>query len=93
MVRYLANTGARVSELTQIKVEHVKLGYIELYSKGGKIRRIYIPKALREETLVWLEETGQQSGFLFLNKYGNRISARGIAGQIEAICHPLWFKS
>lgn len=83
VVRYLANTGARVSELTQIKVEHVKLGYIELYSKGGKIRRIYIPKALREETLVWLEETGQQSGFLFLNKYGNRISARGIAGQLK----------
>jgi len=83
VVRYLANTGARVSELTQMKVEHVKLGYIDLYSKGGKMRRIYIPKNLQEETLVWLEEKGQTSGFLFLNKYGEKISSRGIAGQLK----------
>ena len=83
VVRYLANTGARVSELTQIKVEHVKLGYLDLYSKGGKIRRIYIPKGLQEETLVWLEERAQKSGFLFLNKYGDQISSRGIAGQLK----------
>ena len=44
IVRYLGATGARVSELIQIKVENVKIGYIDLYTKGGKIRRIYIPK-------------------------------------------------
>ena len=83
VVRYLANTGARVSELTQIKVEHVKSGYIDLYTKGGKLRRIYIPKALREESLAWLLGKQQDSGFLFLNKYGQRISSRGIAGQLK----------
>ena len=36
VIRFLAATGARVSELIQIKVEHVKLGYLDLYSKGGK---------------------------------------------------------
>ena len=41
VVRFLAATGARVSELIQIKVEHVELGYLDLYSKGGKIRRLY----------------------------------------------------
>ena len=39
VVRFLAATGARVSELIQIKVEHVQLGYIDIYSKGGKLRR------------------------------------------------------
>ncbi len=43
VVRFLAATGARVSELLQIKAEHIYLGYLDLYSKGGKIRRIYIP--------------------------------------------------
>ena len=43
VIRFLAATGARVSELIQIKVEHIKLGHLDLYSKGGKLRRIYIP--------------------------------------------------
>ena len=51
VVRFLAATGARVSELVQIKSEHVELGYLDLYSKGGKLRRIYIPSALQKETL------------------------------------------
>lgn len=51
IVRFLAATGARVSELIQFKVEHVKLGYIDIYSKGGKLRRIYIPKQLKNEAL------------------------------------------
>lgn len=44
VVWFLAANGARVSELVQIKVEHVRLGYFDLYSKGGKLRRLYIPK-------------------------------------------------
>ena len=40
-VRFLACTGARVSELIQIKREHIQLGYMDLYTKGGKVRRIY----------------------------------------------------
>ena len=46
VVRFLAATGARVSELVQIKVEHVEKGYLDIYGKGGKVRRIYIPKLL-----------------------------------------------
>ena len=83
VIRFLAATGARVSELIQIKVEHVKIGYIDLYSKGGKLRRIYIPKALQKEALKWLEENNRESGFLFLNKYGERITTRGISGQLK----------
>lgn len=50
----MAATGVRVSELIQIKAEHVKLGHLDLYSKGGKLRRIYFPKMLQEEALSWL---------------------------------------
>lgn len=67
VVRFMAATGVRVSELVQIKAEHVRIGYVDLYSKGGKLRRIYIPKSLRTEAADWLKEKGQESGFLFLN--------------------------
>ena len=35
LVRFLAATGARVSELVQFKVEHVSIGFIDIYSKRG----------------------------------------------------------
>ena len=44
VVWFLAGNGARVSELVQIKVEHVRFGYFDLYSKGRKLRRLYISK-------------------------------------------------
>lgn len=83
VIRFLAATGARVSELIQIKVEHVKMGYLDLCSKGGKLRRIYIPKSLQEESLKWLTDKGQDSGFIFLNQRGNRITTRGISGELK----------
>ena len=85
VVRFLGATGARVSELIQIKAEHVQIGYMDLYSKGGKLRRIYIPKLLQEEALAWLEGRNQTSGFLFLNKQGRRITTRGVAGQLKVM--------
>lgn len=84
-IRFLAATGARVSELIQIKVEHIRLGYLDLYSKGGKLRRIYIPKSLQKEAISWLNNKNQESGFIFLNKYGDRITTRGISGQLKKL--------
>lgn len=83
VVRYLAATGARVSELIQIKVEHIFVGYFDLYSKGGKLRRLYIPKKLKDETEIWLKGKCITSGYLFLNRFGKRISVRGIAQQLK----------
>ncbi|MBP3360118.1 MAG: tyrosine-type recombinase/integrase [Clostridia bacterium] len=85
VIRFLAATGARVSELLQIKTEHVRLGYLDLYSKGGKLRRIYIAKALRTEAMEWLESNCRDSGFIFLNRQGARITAHGISVQLKKL--------
>lgn len=83
IVWFMAATGARVSELLQIKAEHVNVGYLDLYSKGGKMRRIYIPKKLCTEAAKWLKEHGLTTGYLFTNRTGNRLSTRGIAIQLK----------
>lgn len=83
VVRFLCATGARVSELVQLKVEHIYAGYYDIYSKGGKIRRLFIPKKLREEALVWLNAAHRDSGYLFLNRFGERITTRGISQQLK----------
>ena len=85
VIRFLAATGARISELLQLKVEHVTAGHIDIYSKGGKMRRIYIPQKLKDEALSWLATRGQSSGFLFINRSGERITARGIAAQLKKL--------
>lgn len=83
VVRFLAATGARVSELVQLKVEHIALGYYDIYTKGGKIRRLFIPKKLREEAIEWLKSENRTSGYLFLNRFGERITTRGISQQLK----------
>ena len=77
-VWFMAATGVRVSELLKIKAEHVFAGRIDLYSKGGKTRRIYIPKMLRREAILWLDGEGIQSGYIFLNRSGRVVTPRGV---------------
>ena len=83
VVWFMGATGARISELLKIKAEHVEVGYLDLYSKGGKIRRLYIPKRLRDEAKEWLSSEGVDSGYIFKNRYGGVITARGIAQQLK----------
>lgn len=60
LIRFLACTGARISEALKFKGEAVSVGYFDIYGKGGKVRRIYIPKPLLREALNW-----KTSGLLF----------------------------
>ena len=83
IVWFMTATGARVSELLQIKAEHVQIGHLDLYTKGGKMRRIYIPKTLQKEALQWLQERQLSTGYIFLNRFGERITTRGIAMQLK----------
>ena len=83
VVWFMTATGARVSELLQIKAEHVVVGHLDIYSKGGKLRRLYIPKNLQREAKQWLADKCVSSGYIFLNRYGERITTRGIAIQLK----------
>ena len=53
LVRFLACTGARIGEALKFKGEHIVQGYMDIYGKGGKQRRIWIPKHLQKEALQW----------------------------------------
>ena len=85
VVRFLGATGARVSELIQFKYEHLIRGYIDLYTKNGKIRRIFIPIKLRKKAIEYYDSINRTNGYLFLNKDGNQISTRGIAHQLKSL--------
>lgn len=82
-VRFLAATGARISELIHLKAEHVEAGYFDIYTKGGKVRRIYIPQTLCTKATEWLAMQNRTTGYIFVNQYGGRITTRGIAQQLK----------
>lgn len=83
IVRTLSCTGARVSELIKFQIEDVYEGYIDIYAKGGKLRRIYFPKKLQSELIEWIESENRNTGSLFLNKNGVTISVRGIEQMLK----------
>lgn len=76
--------------------------FIDLYAKGGKYRRVYIPQKLADEIKEWLTSQDRTSGFLFLNRYGRQLSGKGIAIQLKtyaeeyginpAVVHPHAFR-
>ena len=92
VIRFLAATGARVSELIQIKVEHIKLGHLDLYSKGGKLRRIYIPKALQDEALSWLNDKHQESGFIFFEQIRGQNHHQRHLRTVKKAGSPVWHR-
>lgn len=80
MVQYLAKTGARASEFIRLPKSALEKGYCEIWTKG-KFRRIYIPKALIDESKEFLMK--QDSEYLFPNRYGKRMTTRGISQLIK----------
>ena len=70
----LGCTGARVSEIVQMKIEHVYDGQFEIYGKGLKSRVIFITSQFQKECIEWIESQNRTSGFLFLDNKGNPIT-------------------
>lgn len=84
IIRCIACTGVRISELTRFSVYGVRDGYFDLVCKGGKVRRIYIAKSLQAELLEWIDKRNI-TGFLFINREGDKLSERGIAHQMKSM--------
>lgn len=79
VVRFLACTGARVSELRLFTIAAVRTGHLDLVSKGQKLRRIYVPAALQRDALIWLDGQGRKDGYVFISNGDKPMTARGIA--------------
>lgn len=86
-VRIMAATGLRVGELVQLQAEDVQKGYRDVYSKGNRMRRIYLPKTVQEPCWQWLEDSKRTTGHVFLNRFGNPITATGIRDQLKQLAY------
>lgn len=83
LVRLLAATGARISEVLRVTVGDVRDGVSEQIGKGQKLRRILIPKSLASEIAAGpLAENASNHWPLFRRRTfdGRRFARRGGTG-------------
>ena len=66
-------TGARVSELLHIKLSMYKLAILIFTVKVEKYV-VYIFRKICVQRLKWLKEKSLISGYIFLNRFGERIT-------------------
>ncbi len=90
ILEVLYGSGIRVSEMTGLNLDDIDLddGYLKAWGKGAKERIVPIGKYARQSVAVYLrigrpvlEAKCQQDGpvaALFLNKFGKRLSDRGV---------------
>lgn len=83
LIRYMAATGMRVSEVVKVTVEDVKAGQKDIYSKDNKVRRVYIPESLKKDTLTWMKREKKDSGWLFVNDKGDVVTAAAIRSRLK----------
>lgn len=85
IIRFLAATGARISEILKLKYEHIQVGFFDIYTKSGKVRRIYIPKSLQEDYINYCIGNNIITNYVFLNKNDKPITSRGVAIGLKKI--------
>ena len=87
IIELFYDTGIRVSELTNIKLEDIKKAEktIRIYGKGNKERIVYYTKKCAEAIDNYLNVRNSDSEFLILNFKGDKITSRGIEKIISNI--------
>jgi len=81
IVRLMATTGCRVSELKQLKYEDVFGGSVILKCKGNKYRRLLFTKRVQEDAKGFLKKG--ITGIVCTNKYGNLFSESGLRQKLQ----------
>ena len=92
VIELLFATGARVSEIANIKIEDIdiKTGNIIIKGKGNKERIIQICnpetlKILNDYFIQFNQQIIESGGFLLINRLGNRLSDQSIRGIVKKI--------
>lgn len=81
----IACTGARISEILKVKVEHIVDGQMDFYGKGRKSRRIYFIRAYQKEAMEWLEAIDRKTGYVFLKSDGDVMSIKGVEKHMKTL--------
>jgi integrase/recombinase XerD len=94
IIEMLYSTGARVTEISNMKISDLDLdrGVVKIYGKGSKYRYAPIYETLLFKLKKYMDirkqyfVKGKDEGFLFLNRYGRKLSRISIWHIIKYYC-------
>lgn len=94
IISVLVNTGLRVSELCNLKLEHLDFenGIIEVTGKGSKYRKVPFPKASQKAVKRWLQYRDLDTPYLFHTERSPRITDRAVQHIAQKLSERLNFK-
>ena len=80
----LYNTGARISEILQLRVEDVRDGYVHLRGKGRKDRTVPLWKNTARLVRQWIRQQHLQAGQpLLANRWGQPLTRAGASHRLR----------
>lgn len=85
ILQTICGTGIRVSELQYITAEAIKSGEA-VVSLKGKIRLVFIVKALQKKLLRYAAEQKIESGCIFVTRTGKPMSRTNIWREMKNLC-------
>lgn len=94
IISVLVNTGLRVSELCNLKLEHLDFenGIIEVTGKGSKYRKVPFPKASQKAVKRWLQYRDLDTPYLFHTERSPRMTDRAVQHIAQKLSERLNFK-
>lgn len=85
LIQTIACTGLRVSEIKYITCDAVKSGQATIHCKG-KIRQVFLPKALCRMLRNYTNEHNIKSGSVFVTKNGKPLDRSCIWKMMKSLC-------
>ena len=89
ILELLYSSGLRLSELTNLDLEHLDLaaGLVQVQGKGSKTRVLPVGRKARDALQEWLRLrgiSGPQDNAVFLSRQGCRLSPRAVQKRVKA---------
>ncbi|MBU1261542.1 tyrosine recombinase XerC [bacterium] len=87
IIELLYSSGLRVSELSGLDIKDIDFGSgtVRCFGKGRKERITPVGSLVREALEAYLQEGGRESDALFLNRFGKRLTSRGVWMILEKV--------
>ena len=85
LMQTLGSTGVRISELQHVTYEAIKSGQAVIHCKG-KIRQIFLPKALCRMLKAYANAENIKSGAVFITKNGKPLDRSTVWKMLKALC-------
>ncbi|MDR1205895.1 MAG: tyrosine-type recombinase/integrase [Peptococcaceae bacterium] len=84
LLRLIAQTGVRASEVRHFTVEAARQGYVDLI-RDRQTRRVPLPEALARDLRDFASERGLTAGALFTDRRGNPMSRQSVRQRLKRL--------